>query len=112
MQRWLDTLAELVQKLRATNSNKEKQGILKSYVGHEDEEFIKKALEYTYNPYKRYGVSEQVYERATNSNKEKQGILKSYVGHEDEEFIKKALEYTYNPYKRYGVSEQVYETTP
>ena len=58
----LDTLAELVQKLRATNSNKEKQGILKSYVGHEDEEFIKKALEYTYNPYKRYGVSEQVYE--------------------------------------------------
>lgn len=58
----LDTLAELIQKLRATNSNKEKQGILKSYVGHEDEEFIKKALEYTYNPYKRYGVSEQVYE--------------------------------------------------
>ena len=58
----LDTLAELVQKLRATNSNKEKQGILKSYVGHEDEEFIKKALEYTYNPYKRYGMSEQVYE--------------------------------------------------
>ncbi len=38
------------------------RGILKSYVGHEDEEFIKKALEYTYNPYKRYGVSEQVYE--------------------------------------------------
>ncbi len=104
----LDTVAELVQKLRATNSNKEKQGILKSYVGHEDEEFIKKALEYTYNPYKRYGVSEQVY----NSNKEKQGILKSYVGHEDEEFIKKALEYTYNPYKRYGVSEQVYERNP
>lgn len=56
-----DTVLEMVEKLQSTNSNKEKMGILKSYVGHKDEELIKKVLIYTYDIFKKYGISEQVY---------------------------------------------------
>lgn len=31
------TVLEMIKKLQATNSNKDKLAILKSYVGHEDE---------------------------------------------------------------------------
>lgn len=56
-----NTVLEMVNKLQATNSNKDKLAILKSYIGHEDEELIKKVLNYTYDTFKKYGVSENVY---------------------------------------------------
>ncbi len=58
----LDTVLEVVNKLKATNSNKDKLAILKSYIGHEDEKMICKVLNYTYDTFKKYGISEQVYE--------------------------------------------------
>ena len=58
----LDTVLEVVNKLKATNSNKDKLAILKSYIGHEDEKMICKVLNYTYDTFKKYGISEQVYD--------------------------------------------------
>lgn len=56
------TVLEMIKKLQATNSNKDKLAILKSYVGHEDEELIKSVLLYCYSPFKKYGISESVYD--------------------------------------------------
>lgn len=56
-----NTVLEMVNKLQATNSNKDKLAILKSYIGHEDEELIKNVLLYCYDTFKKYGVSESVY---------------------------------------------------
>lgn len=58
----LDTVLEVVNKLKATNSNKDKLAILKSYIGHEDEKMICKVLNYTYDTFKKYGISEQAYD--------------------------------------------------
>ena len=49
----LDTVLEVVNKLKATNSNKDKLAILKSYIGHEDEKMICKVLNYTYDTFKK-----------------------------------------------------------
>ena len=58
----LDAVLEVVNKLKATNSNKDKLAILKSYIGHEDEKMICKVLNYAYDTFKKYGISEQVYD--------------------------------------------------
>lgn len=63
-----NTVLEMVNKLQATNSNKDKLTILKSYIGHEDEELIKKVLNYTYSPFKKYGISESVYDEISVVN--------------------------------------------
>ena len=51
----LDTVLEVVNKLKATNSNKDKLAILKSYIGHEDEKMICKVLNYTYDTFRGDG---------------------------------------------------------
>ena len=46
-----DRLSEMVDELNDTNSKNEKMDILRKYPD------LKKVLEYTYNPYKKYGVT-------------------------------------------------------
>lgn len=57
-----NTVLEMINKLQATNSNKDKLAILNSYVGHEDENLIKNVLSYCYSPFEKYGISEAVYD--------------------------------------------------
>jgi DNA ligase-1 len=47
------TMQEMVNRLKATNSNVEKTNILKEYSNNE---FIKQAFLYTFSPYKQYGI--------------------------------------------------------
>ena len=57
-----NAVLEMVNKLQATNSNKDKLAILNSYVGHENEKLIKNVLSYCYDTFKKYGISEAVYD--------------------------------------------------
>lgn len=50
-------IREIINQLQETNSINEKISILKL---NYDNELLKKVLEYTYNPYKKYGISEKV----------------------------------------------------
>lgn len=50
------TMADMVTRLKSTNSNNDKKQILNDYV---DNEFIKKAFLYAMSPYKKYGVHEK-----------------------------------------------------
>ena len=54
----LDNTLDVVEQLRNTGSTKEKGNILKANV---NDEALQKVLTYTYNSFKRYGVSEEVY---------------------------------------------------
>jgi DNA ligase-1 len=61
-------LKEFIEQMRATSSSNEKVEILK-----QQSEFIKKVLEYTYNPYKQYYVTSKTCKK--NSNKVALGHL-------------------------------------
>lgn len=50
-------IKEIINLLRETSGTNDKIGILKM---NSENELLKKVLEYTYNPYKKYGVSEKI----------------------------------------------------
>ena len=54
----LDNTLDVVEQLRNTGSTKEKGNVLKSNV---NDEALQKVLTYTYDSFKRYGISEEVY---------------------------------------------------
>lgn len=51
---YLDEIQEFVDAQNSTNSNTDKLNVLKQYANNES---VKKALEYTYNTFKQYGVT-------------------------------------------------------
>ena len=53
----MQNIKNIIKKLQDTSSTKEKINILKE---NSENELLKTILEYTYNPYKKYGVSEKV----------------------------------------------------
>ena len=64
---YLDEIQEFVDAQNSTNSNTDKLNVLKKYA---DNESVRKALEYTYNTFKQYGV--------TSENCKKLSHLSSY----------------------------------
>lgn len=64
---YLDEIQEFIDAQNSTNSNTDKLNVLKQYA---DNESVKKALEYTYNTFKQYGV--------TSANCKKLSHLASY----------------------------------
>jgi len=64
---YLDEIQEFIDAQNSTNSNTDKLNVLKQYA---DNESVKKALEYTYNTFKQYGV--------TSTNCKKLSHLSSY----------------------------------
>ena len=52
-----ETIDEMITKLNATNSKNEKMSILSSYEKNEEVQTI---LQYTYDPYRKFGVSLKV----------------------------------------------------
>ncbi|HAU85130.1 MAG TPA: hypothetical protein DCW90_06405 [Lachnospiraceae bacterium] len=60
----MNTVFEVVNKLRATNSNKEKAVIL---AANKENELLRDVLEYTYDPFKRYGISEKNMDKLMDS---------------------------------------------
>lgn len=54
----LDNTLDVIEQLRNTGSTKEKGNILKANV---NDEALQKVLTYTYDSFKRYGISEEVY---------------------------------------------------
>lgn len=55
----METIIRILNKVRATNSTKEKEAILRE---HMDNALLRKILEYTYNPFKRYKITEKMIE--------------------------------------------------
>ena len=53
---YLDEIQEFVDAQNSTNSNTDKLNVLKKYA---DNESVRKALEYTYNTFKQYGVTSE-----------------------------------------------------
>ena len=53
----LSEVQNILDRVRETSSTIAKQGILK---GNKDNELLAKVLEYTYNPHKKYGISENM----------------------------------------------------
>ena len=54
---YMKNIKEIIELLRKTSSTNDKINILKI---NSNNELLKKILEYTYNPYKKYGVSEKI----------------------------------------------------
>lgn len=52
----MDNIVKIIQELRNTSSTNDKLAILRR---EEDNELLQKVLEYTYNPFKKYGLSEK-----------------------------------------------------
>lgn len=63
-------LSEMVDELNETNSKNEKQDIIRKYPD------LKKVLEYTYNPYKKYGVK-------SSQLKKKSDLIGSWDGYDN-----------------------------
>lgn len=57
-------IKEIINLLRETSGTNDKIGILKM---NSENELLKKVLEYTYNPYKKYGVSEKIMNNITSN---------------------------------------------
>ena len=53
---YLDEIQEFIDAQNSTNSNTDKLKVLEKYA---DNEFVRKALEYTYNTFKQYGVTSE-----------------------------------------------------
>ena len=53
----IQRVKDIIRELQETSSTNEKIKILKS---NKENELLKLVLEYTYNPYKKYGVSEKI----------------------------------------------------
>ena len=51
------TIKNIIEQLQGTNSSKEKLAILSK---NKDSELLQKILHYTYDPFKRYGISEKI----------------------------------------------------
>lgn len=63
----MNKIIEIVKELRGTNATKEKQIILER---NKDNEMLQKILRYTYNPHKRYGISEKTFTDFDGANVE------------------------------------------
>ena len=66
----MNEIKNILNQLKSTNSNKEKGNILSE---NKDNELLKRILEYTYNPFKKYGLTEKVFignEYGSNENYE------------------------------------------
>lgn len=57
-------IKEIIKLLRETSGTNDKIGILKI---NSENELLKKILEYTYNPYKKYGISEKIINSISSS---------------------------------------------
>ena len=55
----LDNTLNVVEQLQATNSNKDKIAILEA---NKDDEMLQRVLNYTYDSFKKYGITESVYD--------------------------------------------------
>lgn len=55
----METIIQILNELRATNSTKEKEAILRKY---QDNILLRNILECTYNPFKRYKITEKMIE--------------------------------------------------
>ena len=62
----LDNTVKVVEKLQKTSSTREKTAILKA---NEDDIYLQDVLESTYNTFKKYGISESVYNEIPIVNK-------------------------------------------
>lgn len=58
----MNNIITIINELKSTNSTKEKEIILKN---NSNNELLKKILEYTYNPFKKYGITEKVFNAKT-----------------------------------------------
>jgi DNA ligase-1 len=58
----LDNTLNVVEQLQATNSNKDKIAILEA---NKDDEMLQRVLNYTYDSFKKYGITESVYDSVT-----------------------------------------------
>ena len=54
----LDNTLNVVEQLQATNSNKDKIAILEA---NKDDEMLQRVLNYTYDSFKKYGITERVF---------------------------------------------------
>lgn len=65
-------IKEIINLLRETSGTNDKISILKM---NSENELLKKVLEYTYNPYKKYGVSEKIMNNITSDRRSSKTIF-------------------------------------
>ena len=65
-------IKEIINLLRETSGTNDKISILKM---NSENELLKKVLEYTYNPYKKYGVSKKIMDNITSDRKSSKNIF-------------------------------------
>ena len=53
----MEKVVEIIKQITETGSTKEKESILKK---HKDNDLLKRVLEYTYNPFKKYKVTDKI----------------------------------------------------
>jgi hypothetical protein len=69
----IQKIKDIIKDLQETSSTNEKIKILKN---NKENELLKLVLEYTYNPYKKYGVSEKVLNTVTSDRTSSKTIFK------------------------------------
>ena len=68
----MKNIKEIIELLRKTSSTNDKINILKI---NSNNKLLKKILEYTYNPYKKYGVSEKILNTISSSRTSSKSIF-------------------------------------
>lgn len=69
---YMKNIKEIIKLLRETSGTNDKINILKI---NSNNELLKKILEYTYNPYKKYGVSEKILNTISSSRMSSKSIF-------------------------------------